>query len=66
MTTREEYNYLKRQFPWLGTDDDVSGADVVDHLNEVFEDLCNSLGIDPRDDDEDDEDGGDEEDDEDD
>lgn len=27
---------LKQAFPWLGTDEPVSGADVVDRLNELY------------------------------
>lgn len=30
---------LKERFPWLGTDEEVSGADVIDSLNKWFADL---------------------------
>jgi len=28
---------LKRAFPWLGTDEEVDGADVVDQINDDYE-----------------------------
>lgn len=31
--------YLKERFPWLGTDEDVNGADVIDSLNSLYFDL---------------------------
>jgi hypothetical protein len=27
---------LKQTFPWLGTDESVNGADVIDQLNEIY------------------------------
>jgi hypothetical protein len=30
---------LKERFPWLGTDEDVNGADVVEALSEFYEEL---------------------------
>ena len=30
---------LKNHFPWLGTDEEVSGADVIDELNSLFKAL---------------------------
>lgn len=27
---------LKALFPWLGTDEEVSGADVIDRLNHLY------------------------------
>ncbi len=33
-------DYLKDQFPWLGTDEeDVSGADTVQQLDDIYEAL---------------------------
>lgn len=36
---------LKEAFPWLGTDEDVSGADVVDRLNDLYQRLSLSTGV---------------------
>jgi hypothetical protein len=30
---------LKQRFPWLGTDESVDGADVIDALVEMYEDF---------------------------
>jgi hypothetical protein len=30
---------LRRRFPWVGFDEPVSGADVVEDLGQMFEDL---------------------------
>jgi hypothetical protein len=31
--------YLKTQFPWLGTNREVSGADVVEQLADIYREL---------------------------
>ena len=48
-------NFLNEEFPWLGTDEEVSGADVIEQLGEIHERLEQELGIEHEDEEEDDE-----------
>jgi hypothetical protein len=52
-------SWMKDHFPWLGTDEeDVSGADTVEKLSEVYDDLVGELqGAEEEPPDDDDDDG---------
>jgi hypothetical protein len=39
MSNQELAQLLAQRFPWLGTDEDANGADVIDALNEWYEEL---------------------------
>lgn len=36
LSTEAVRNWLKTNFSWLGTDEEVDGADVVDRLNDLY------------------------------